>query len=106
MIRRISIRPAASDDIDQQVVYLSHSNLPAAMRFFDAARQTFANLARMPSIGVIYRTGEDETQDIRRWAVKGFKNHLIFYRFDSSVIEIIRVLHAAQDLDRILDDLN
>ncbi|MBW4540330.1 MAG: type II toxin-antitoxin system RelE/ParE family toxin [Myxacorys chilensis ATA2-1-KO14] len=106
MIRRISIRPAAIVDLDQHVAYLNQNNSQAAMRFFDAARQTFATLARMPSIGRIYRTGEDETQYIRRWSIKGFKNYLIFYRSDDTVIEIIRVLHAAQDLDRLLEDFN
>lgn len=106
MSHRIFIRPAASVDLDQHVAYLIQNNSEAAMRFFDAARQTFAALARMPGIGRIYRTGEDETQDIRRWAVKGFKNYLIFYRSDDTVIEIIRILHAAQDLDRLLEDLD
>lgn len=106
MSRRISIRPAVSIDIDQHVAYLTQNNPQAAMRFFDAARQTFATLARMPSIGRIYRQEEDETQDIRRWAIKGFKNYIIFYRFDSTMIEVIRILHAAQDLDRLLEDLD
>lgn len=106
MSHRISIRPAASVDLDQHVAYLNQNNPEAAMRFFDAARQTFAALARMPGIGRTYRTGEDETQDIRRWAVKGFKNYLIFYRSDDTEIEIIRILHAAQDLDRLLEDLD
>ncbi|GAP94081.1 type II toxin-antitoxin system RelE/ParE family toxin [Leptolyngbya sp. NIES-2104] len=104
MSRGISIRPAASNDIDQHVSYLAENDPSAAMRFFDAARQTFANLARTPGIGKIYRAGEDETQNIRRWAVKGFKSHLIFYRFDHEVVEIIRVLHGAQDIERILED--
>jgi toxin ParE1/3/4 len=104
MTRRISILPAASIDIDQHVAYLIQNNPKVAMRFFDAARQTFAALARMPSIGRIYRKDEDETQDIRRWTVKGFKNYSIFYRFDTTVLEIIRVPHAAQDLDRFLED--
>jgi toxin ParE1/3/4 len=78
MTRRISVRPAASVDTDQHVAYLSENNPQAAMRFFDAARQTFVALARMPGIGRLYRTGKNETEDIRRWAVKGFKDYLIF----------------------------
>jgi toxin ParE1/3/4 len=48
MTRRIAIRPAASIDIDQHVDYLMQTDIAIAMRFFDAARQTFATLARMP----------------------------------------------------------
>ncbi len=103
MSRRISIRPDASLDIDRHVDYLLQNNPEAAMRFFDAARQTFATLARIPSMGRVYREGEDATQDIRKWTVKGFKNYIILYRFDSTLIEIIRVPHAAQDIDRFLE---
>jgi toxin ParE1/3/4 len=99
---RIVIRPAASLDLDRHVAYLTQVDPVVAMWFFDAARQTFAALARVPQIGRIYQHSADETQNIRRWAVKGFRNHLIFYRSDNTTLEIIRVLHAAQDLDRLL----
>jgi toxin ParE1/3/4 len=106
MTRRIVIRPEASLDIDRHVAYLSQIESQVAMRFFDAARQTFAALARMPKIGSIYRSSAEESQEIRRWAVKGFKNHFIFYRLDETRIEILRVLHAAQDLDRVLENID
>ncbi|MBV9388233.1 MAG: hypothetical protein JOZ78_17570 [Chroococcidiopsidaceae cyanobacterium CP_BM_ER_R8_30] len=58
---RISIRPAASIDIDAARCLPDVKQPQTAMRFFDAARQTFATLARMPKVGRIYRNGEDET---------------------------------------------
>ena len=38
-------------------------------------------------------------QDIRVWPIRGFKNHLIFYRVQRSRLEIVRVLYAAQDIE-------
>jgi toxin ParE1/3/4 len=35
-------------------------------------------------------------------AVKGFEKHLIFYRQRETGIEIVRVLHAARDVEAIL----
>lgn len=37
--------------------------------------------------------------DIRVWPIRGFKNHLIFYQVRKGRLEIVRVLHAAQDIE-------
>lgn len=51
MTKRIIIRPRASADLDKQFAYIAANNFDAALRFFDAARQTFSQLAQMPGIG-------------------------------------------------------
>jgi plasmid stabilization system protein ParE len=38
--------------------------------------------------------------------VKGFEKYLIFYRVFDNYIEIVRVLHSAQDIDSIMEDEN
>ena len=73
-------------------------------KFFDAARQTFAALARMPGVGQEYDSEEDIV-NIRKWAVKGFNKYLIFYRYDDEVLEIIRVIYVTRDLEPLLRDL-
>ena len=35
--------------------------------------------------------------DIRKWRVKGFDNHLVFYEPRPDGVSIVRVLHAASD---------
>ncbi len=50
MTKRIVITPRASQDLDENFAYIAQNNLDAALRFFDAARQTFARLAQM-SVG-------------------------------------------------------
>lgn len=45
MTRRILIRPRASVDLDEQFAYIAEDNFDAALNFFDAARQTFSQLA-------------------------------------------------------------
>ena len=39
---------------------------------------------------------------VRSWGIRGFPNHLIFYRPTDDRIEVIRVLHAARDIETIL----
>jgi toxin ParE1/3/4 len=39
---------------------------------------------------------------LRVWPIVGFPNHLIFYRPIDGGIEVIRVLHGARDVDRVL----
>jgi toxin ParE1/3/4 len=39
---------------------------------------------------------------MRRFRVKEFENYLIFYLSRENGIEVIRVLHAARDIDSIL----
>jgi toxin ParE1/3/4 len=40
---------------------------------------------------------------MRVWPVKGFENHLIFFRPIDGGIEVIRVLHAARDIESVFE---
>jgi toxin ParE1/3/4 len=102
MTKRIVITPKASSDLDEHFEYLAQSNLEAALNFFDAARQTFAQIARTPGIGSSYVIKNKTLHGLRKWVVKGFRNQLIFYFDRDEYIEIIRVLSSARDIDTIL----
>lgn len=102
-MRYIDVRPQATADLEAQFEYLVQQNEAIALRFFDAARQTFADLARMPEMGRTYSGSGDRLQNLRQWKIKGFKKFLIFYRVQPDAIEIVRVLNAAQDIQSILE---
>ncbi|NMG09488.1 type II toxin-antitoxin system RelE/ParE family toxin [Brasilonema sp. UFV-L1] len=51
MTKRIIITPKASLDIDEHFAYIAQQNSDTALHFFDAVRETFAQLARMPGMG-------------------------------------------------------
>ena len=80
MNRRILITEDANLDLREHFNYLAQNNRDRAFHFFDAARQTFASLARMPGMGQRYESEDEDIVDIRKWAVKGFKKYIIFYR--------------------------
>ena len=51
--------------------------MDAALRFFDATRETISQLAKMPGIGSPVQ--KVSLPGLRQRAVKGFNKHLIFY---------------------------
>lgn len=102
---RILIHEDATLDLNEHCNCLAQSSQNSALQFFDAARQTFAALARMPGMGQRYESEEDDIIDIHKWAVKGFKQYLIFYRYDDELLEILRIVYATRDLSPLLRDL-
>jgi len=95
------ILPEADSDIDTYSNYIAERNLSASWRFADAVDATIQMLLRNPELGE--RVRSDPTGQIRYRTISGFKNYPIFYRRMDSVLEIIRVLHGAQDYDGFFD---
>jgi toxin ParE1/3/4 len=100
---RIVVSELARLDLREHFGYLAENNYDKALDFFDAARQTFATLARTPSMGSAYPSTQERLKSLRKWHVKGFKRYLIFYRRQADSIEIVRVLYGAQDIQALLD---
>lgn len=100
---RIIVSEPARLDLRKHFGYLAESDYDKALEFFDAARQTFADLARTPGIGHAYPSTQERLKDLQKWHVKGFKRYLIFYRLQVNSIEIVRVLYGAQDIQTILN---
>ncbi len=103
MTKRIVITPQANLDIDENFTYIAQENTDAALQFFDAVRETLAQLAKMPGMGSRYSSNNPRLQGLRKWAVKRFKNYLIFYFERDETIDVVRILYATQDIERILE---
>jgi toxin ParE1/3/4 len=91
----------AFKDLDELAKYIQRDDPSAAIRFLEAAEATFQRLAEMPELGQRQLFAKKELADLRVWQVQGFKNYLIFYRPIERGIEVIRVLHAARDIDAL-----
>jgi toxin ParE1/3/4 len=103
MSLRLQISPLASQDFNEIYTYISQNNSDAALRFFDAARETFARIAATPSLGRVYHTQNQSLIGLRKWGVKGFKNYIIFYLTREDVLIIIRIIHGARDFPALLE---
>jgi toxin ParE1/3/4 len=99
----IKKHPLAETDIWAKSAYIARDSLPTARRFLTSVEATLRELARHPELGTLHQTPVPRLAGIRIWAVRKFPNHLIFYRTTDAGIEVVRLLHAAQDWLRILE---
>ena len=76
-----------------------------ALRFLQAAEDTFAELAAMPAMGRAEDFDNPRLTGMRRWRVRGFENYLIFYRATRRGIRIVRLLHGARNIEAILREM-
>ncbi|WP_197456104.1 type II toxin-antitoxin system RelE/ParE family toxin [Stieleria neptunia] len=97
-------QPLAQDDLRRQAEFIAKDSLVAALRLLDAAEVTYDFLAETPLAGSVCQFTSVQAIDLRIWRINGFPNQLILYRVSDSEILIVRVLHAARDLDVLLDD--
>jgi len=101
---RLIKRPAAKLDLIEQADYIAQDNLEAALRFLEAAEKTFAQLAKLPRMGNSRKVKSRVFPNVRQFPITDFEKHIVFYRPIKGGIEVLRVLHSARDLSRILDD--
>ena len=100
---RVVQRPAARQDFIIHYAYLTeNASLETARRFREAVEQTYADLARMPGMGISGKGGEGKHAGVRLWRVRRFKEYLIAYLPYREGVAIERLIHAKQDYRRVL----
>ena len=104
MKRAIIRLPPARADLRAIALYIGRRSTRSAGRFLLAAERTFAQLAAHPGIGAPHLTGNPRLADLRVSPVTRFRSYLIFYRATDDRLEVLRVLHAARDVDQVLAD--
>lgn len=103
---RVRKRAEAGADVVEHGKYFREvASVETAERFLAAAEETFKLLASMPEMGKPWLFPYPEATDVRVFPIKRFGTHLVFYQplKKPRGIEILRVLHTAQDIRRILD---
>ena len=101
MSHRIIRLRQARQDLIETAVYLDERSPKAATRFLAAVEETLAAIAELPAIGAACAFRHPLLAGLRMLPVRGFERHLIFYRLAGDAIELIRVYHAARDVDEI-----
>lgn len=95
---KIYQRATARCDLVEHFVYLAeNANLETAERFLTKVEASFNDLSERPMIGAPLTLHDPALAGIRKWPVKDFDNHLIFYLPHHNGISVVRVLHAARD---------
>jgi len=97
-----TISPVAEQELDEYALYIAKDNLDAALRIYDAAEETYRNLAEFPEMGETYNSSNKLLSHVRFFPIKGFSNYLVFYQRIDKKIEIIRVLNKSKHIRNIL----
>lgn len=92
---KISITSLAESDLLDIWLYIAQDNIAAADSFLDEIGNKCTLLSESPHIG---REREELACRLRSYPVG---KHIIFYRPTEHGVEIIRVLSAARDIDRL-----
>lgn len=102
MKRRVIVKPEAKNDIKHHYRYIFDRNEDAANCFLSSSKETFQRLALTPGIGTLRKYNNPELDGLRFVSISGFQNYLAFYLTNSNSVQVVCVLHGAQDIDTIL----
>ncbi len=95
-------RASAKHDLYIHAEYLRVRSLESAERFIAAVDKACGLLAVSPQIGGLIQTRQIAHEGIRVWSVRDFRNYLLFYRNQATGIEIVRIMHGAQDWTQLV----
>lgn len=96
---------AKRDLIAQWVWYAENADIETADRFLAATDSTASMLARQPESGNRVLFTKPELQGMRRFPVTdGFETILLFYFPLQDGVDLVRVVHGRQDLERLLTE--
>ena len=90
-----SLSKEARQDIDDSLIYIAADQVDAAVAINDRLNEIFWMLADNPRAG---RERMELSEGLRCFPVGSY---LVFYRLWASEIAIVRVVHAARDLDEL-----
>lgn len=103
MTGQVYKKPEVRRDLQSQADFIARGNVDAAERFLDAAEASFAFLAANPMLGSLCNFQATETAGLRRWPIRGFEKYIIYYLPIADGVDVVRVIHAARDVEAIFD---
>lgn len=101
-MKQLSIRPRADQDIDHAIHYLSSEDVQAASDFIDALESGLQMILEYPEIGSPRYQHILPVDGLRFWKVGKFE-WLILYFVSEERVDVVRVVHGAQDISSRLD---
>jgi toxin ParE1/3/4 len=91
----------AERDLSDIADYLGRQSATLAIRFLDAAADTFTQVVAQPGLGGVFESRNRRLAGLRVLSISGYPSHLVFYRQRGEDVEIVRVLYGARDLDNL-----
>ncbi|KAF0110837.1 MAG: hypothetical protein FD163_581 [Hyphomonadaceae bacterium] len=93
-------RPQAQEDLIGIWSYIAEKNRAAADQYLIDLEETLEFLSQNPFAAEAYFSRSTKTKGIRKCPVR---NHIVFYLPQDDGIDVVRVLHSAMDIPRLLE---
>lgn len=97
-MKRFVLTRIAQHDLEEIWEYVANNSVKAATRVLNDLEASIRTLARNPGIGHVR---EDLADRRHRFFPAG--SYLIVYRFQTKPLQIVRILHASRDVQKLLD---
>lgn len=99
----IVLQPAIQDITEAVDYYQAQGGADVAERFRHAIRSTLVTIQERPGLGAIQPRVPSRLRGCRRWHVAApFDKLQVFHRSSKTRVEVLRVLHGARDIDRVI----
>jgi len=90
-------------DLNDMADRIAKGSLDAALRFLDAARRTFKMIEDFLREGAMLPIeGRADLAGLRLWPIRKFRAYVVCYLEREGEVEIIRVIHGARDIARVI----
>lgn len=100
--RRIIERKEAAEDVMNSATFIACRSFDAGLRFLQAVRSDYHRLAEFPGIGTRRHCRSPSLDGLRSVTVTGFRNWLILFIPRDEELEIVRVVHGAQNIRQMI----
>ena len=104
MAGRVIWHRLAEEDLTEAYLYIGADSPAAAERLLDAVEVAVQFLFENPGAGRQREFRSPRAQGVRSWVVTGFQTYVIFYRAVGAEMEVVRLVHGARDIPRLLED--
>lgn len=101
-MKPVLVSECARKDLLEIADFVSGDQPAAGHRLLEAAFEEMERLAANPEIGRL-RPSAAYDCEVRLWLLPRFRFCVMVYRVGEDAVELLRVLHAARDVDALLD---
>lgn len=99
------LTPLAKADLKNRADYLESRRRGYAQRFLSAFERTSYRIVRAPTAIARFNAVHPKLSEMRITPVDGFPNLLIVFHIVDSTVVILRVLHGAQNIEAMSDEI-
>ena len=99
---KVTWRDQALQDLTNTYLQFGLESVATGEKFLDAVEFTIELLSDNPQAGRCRTFHSQAVADLRSWSLGKFPPYVLFYQVNPHELEILRLLHGARDLPRLV----